>query len=251
MDGDRTAYRLNPRPLARGGQAEVIVAEHKVTGAKVAFKRLNSRNPRAVARMRREIELGGVLRGHAHVMPVLDHGPAFDWFVMPLAEENAEQASQRLTSGEKLVELLHAVCAALGAAHDLGWVHRDLKPANLLLLEDKWMVADWGLGRRPRGDTTFNGRTVAGQFLGTEGFAAPEQETDPHGALATVDIYSVGQIIGWARTRQEPRQGQALIPADEPWRTIVAAATDRVPERRPQTAAALRQLIDDELARTA
>jgi serine/threonine-protein kinase len=46
----------------------------------------------------------------------------------------------------------------------------------VLLLPDpeRWVVADWGLVRRPPGMTTLNGRTRVGVVYGTEGFAPPE-----------------------------------------------------------------------------
>jgi serine/threonine protein kinase len=59
-------------------------------------------------------------------------------------------------------------------------------------------VADWGLTRRPRGQPTNPGRTRAGTMFGTEGFADPELSADAHNAGPEADIYSIGQIIGWA-----------------------------------------------------
>lgn len=38
----KRAYRLDPRPLDTGGQAEVFVATHKETGTRVAFKRVRA-----------------------------------------------------------------------------------------------------------------------------------------------------------------------------------------------------------------
>lgn len=240
---DRRAYRLGPRPLGRGGQAEVFPGEHKATGVKVAFKRRSSWRVEAVARMKREIEFGGLLPENDHIVPVLDHGLAHDWFVMPLAEVNAEEARLSLVDDEALKALVLAVCDALEAAHSVGWLHRDLKPANLLRLGGRWLVADWGLGRRPRGDTTFTGRTTADEFYGTVGFAAPEQAINAHEASASADFYSLGQVIGWVRTGATPRNGVPLLPDDEPWRSAVAAATRNDPASRPQNTDDFRELL--------
>lgn len=240
---DPKAYRLGPRHLGRGAQAEVLPAVHRVTGAKVAFKRRRSWGVEAVARMQREIEFGRLLPENDHIMPVLDHGLGHDWFVMPLAEVNAEEARRSLSDDEALKKLVLAVCRALEAAHSVGWLHRDLKPANLLRLDGRWLVADWGLGRRPRGDTTFSGRTTAGEFYGTEGFAAPEQAINAHEATESADFYSLGQIIGWARTGAEPRNGIPLLPEDEPWRSVVAAATGKDPASRPRNTDEFRELL--------
>lgn len=240
---DRRAYRLGPRPLGQGGQAEVFPGEHRPTGTPIALKRRLSLGVEAVARMQREIEFGQLLLGNEHIMPVLDHGKGHDWFVMPLAKGNAEQVRSTLADDDALTGLLLAVCSALEKAHQAGWVHRDLKPANLLSLDGRWTVADWGLGRRPRGDTTFSGRTTKGEFFGTLGFAAPEQAVDAHAASASADFYSLGQIIGWARTGRLPANGSPLLPVEEPWRSIVAAATRENPADRPQNASAFRELL--------
>ncbi|WP_082115150.1 serine/threonine-protein kinase [Lentzea aerocolonigenes] len=241
---DQKAYRLGHRPLGRGGQAEVYPAEHKATGVQVALKRRRSWNVEAVARMQREIEFGQLLPGNDHIMPVLDFGLKHDWFVMPLAHGNAEDARSSLLDDAALTTLVLAVCSALEAAHDEGWLHRDLKPANILLVDGRWTVADWGLGRRPRGDTTFTGRTKTGEFLGSEGFAAPEQATDAHRATACADLYSLGQIIGWARTSRTPKQGSPLVPDEEPWRSVVIAATRKEPAARLQTAREFREIMN-------
>ncbi|WP_434444401.1 serine/threonine-protein kinase [Lentzea sp. E54] len=241
---DQRAYRLGHRPLGRGGQAEVFPAEHKATGAQVAFKRRRSWNVEAVARMQREIEFGQLSLDNDHIMPVLDFGLKHDWFVMPLAQSNAEDERLSLQDDAALTTLVLGVCSALEAAHHEGWLHRDLKPANLLQVDGRWTVADWGLGRRPRGDTTFTGRTKAGEFLGSEGYAAPEQTTDAHGATASADLYSLGQIIGWARTGRTPKHGSPLVPDEEPWRSIVIAATQREPDARPQHAGEFREIMD-------
>lgn len=243
------AYRLGHRPLGTGGQAVVFPAEHKVTGVKVALKRLRSMSVEAVARMHREIDFGLRYSGLDHVMPMFDHGLGHDWFVMPLASGNAEDSRAALREDGALADLVFAVCTALEAVHVQGWLHRDLKPANILLLEGRWVVADWGLGRRPRGDTTFTGRTQAGEAFGTEGFAAPEQAVDAHEANPSADVYSLGQIIGWAKTGRTPKGRVPVMPEEEPWRSIVEAATRKDPRARPQDARELRQLLELRLRR--
>lgn len=241
---ERRDYRLDPCPVGRGGQGQVFPAVHKATGVKVAFKRLSSWGVEAVARMHREIEFGQLPLDQNRIMPVLDYGLGHDWFVMPFAEGgSAEGARSSLSHHECLKELVLAVCSALETAHAAGWLHRDLKPANILSVEGRWTVADWGLGRRPLGDTTFTGRTATGQFLGTDGFAAPEQAIDAHNATPSADLYSLGQIIGWARTGKTPTDGVPLLPASEPWRSVVAAATVWDPSARPQNVYEFRDLM--------
>ena len=245
--GQRTDYALDAAPIGQGGQADVFRATHKPTGRVVAFKRLTSSSDDAKARLRREGEIGTNLF-HPNVMPVLDVSADATWLTMPLATTNLEDARTLYASDPSaLADLVEAVCAGLHAAHDQGYVHRDIKPSNILNLGDRWVVSDWGLVRRARGETTHAGRTRIGQAYGTEGFAAPELSIDAHAAEATADIYSVGQMIGWLVTGELPLANVPRLPASGPWRTIVRAATQLEPVRRPNTMAAFLELVALEL----
>ncbi|GGY93608.1 serine/threonine protein kinase [Streptomyces poonensis] len=244
--GSRKDFALDPQPIARGGQATVFGAVHKPTGARVAFKKLGSRLPDAHARMRREVEAACLFGGHPHVLPVLDWSLSYDWFVMPPADGTARHLAEELSEPAAARELVTAMCTALREPHRQGWVHRDLKPDNLLRFDDRWVVADWGLGRRPRGQTTHPRRTQVGVRFGTEGFAAPELAVDAHTAGPAADVYSIGQIIGWALTGTWPQQNVPLLPPSGPWRTIVRAATLHDPDRRVATVDALLAMVTAE-----
>jgi serine/threonine protein kinase len=244
--GQRSDYRLETAPIGGGGQADVFRGVHKPTGRDIAFKRLkNVRRADAVARMRREIDVGTSI-DHPNVMPVTDSDPAGTWLVMPLAVDNLETLRGSVLEADQLREVVEAVCDGLAAAHSLGWIHRDVKPSNVLLLREpeRWVVADWGLVRRPVGATTTGARTRLGVSYGTEGFAPPEMSFDAHGAKPAADVYYVGQLIGWCVTGEWPLQNVPLLPHEGPWRSVVRAATQRTASRRPQTMADLKMHID-------
>jgi Protein kinase domain len=245
--GLRGDYALDPAPIGRGGQAEVFRARHKPSGVIVAIKRLHPATPDGIARMRREIDAAQAFGGSPHIVPVLDFSNQREWFVMPLARHNATAMLPGLSDTTALRALVTATCQALGPAHEAGWVHRDLKPENLLWLDATWAVADWGLTRRPRGQTTDPHRTQTEAAFGSEGWAAPELSADAHKAGPPADIYSIGQIIGWAITGQRPQANTPLIPPSGPWRQVVRAATQRDPARRPGSADALLTTIEQEL----
>ncbi|MFC7864857.1 hypothetical protein ACFU5B_13665 [Streptomyces murinus] len=158
---ERTDYSCPREPVPDGGQADVFKASHKPTSTTVALKKLHSKYPaeRQVARMRREIEIGQLLNGHPHAMPILDFGTDHTWFVMPWAEATAAERQEVLQDPAELRALVDALVSVLAAAHKYGWLHRDIKPSNILYFDGRWTLAAWGIVRRPRGQTTKVGRT--------------------------------------------------------------------------------------------
>ena len=237
-------YLPDQDAIARGGQAVVYGATHKGTQLRVALKRVRMRDEDSTARMGREIEAGRFFGTHPNIMPVLDADPESRWFVMPVASGTARTYAQELQAPEELRRMLTAACEALRVPHEKGWVHRDLKPENLLLLDNQWTVADWGLGRRPRGETSNPGRTRTGTGYGTEGFAAPELSLDAHQAGPPADIYSLGQIIGVILTGRPAQANIPLIPPSGPWKSLVERATRPDPSTRPQSVDDLLDLLD-------
>lgn len=233
--GNHKDYLLNNSERVTGGQAYVYTARHKATGTLVAYKRLKIRDTDSIARMRREIEAGTLFGHHRNVMPVLDADPDSCWFVMPLASSTARAKATELQEPEQLKGLLTAACEALRVPHAKGWIHRDLKPDNLLMLDSHWVVADWGLARRPRGTTSEPGRTRTGTGYGTEGFAAPELSLDAHRVGPQADIYSLGQIVGSILTGRSPQANIPLIPSFGPWAEIVSRATQHDAAKRPNS----------------
>ncbi|MGW4724922.1 protein kinase domain-containing protein [Streptomyces sp. NPDC004291] len=243
--GERKDYRLERLPLAEGGQAAVFRATHKASGVEVAFKRRLGQGDRERRRMRREIELAQRLGAHAHAMPVLDFSPDHAWFVMPMAQATAEDLRSELLEPGRLRVLVDAVASALAAAHERGWLHRDIKPSNILFLDGRWVLADWGIVRRPRGQTSDLG-VLTNSAIGTEGFAAPELSAGAHEATFASDIYSLGQLIGWILTGTWPRPNIPLLPPHGPWYGVVRRATHLDPSHRPQNVAAFLDLVEKE-----
>ncbi|MFI1738647.1 serine/threonine-protein kinase [Streptomyces sioyaensis] len=245
--GIKKDYSMERIPIENGGQGEVFRATHKTSGIKVAFKRRLSQREDPSARMRREINIAELLNDHPNYMPILDFEQEHKWFIMPLAEATAEDKREQLRESDSLRELICSMGSILTKAHLQGWMHRDIKPSNMLLLDGRWTLADWGVVRRPRGQTTKVGRTR--HFIGTEEFAAPELFMKPHeDATAASDIYSLGRVIAWALTDEMPQKNVELLPPPGPWRNIVRAATQQEPERRPQSIDELMDLIDREFS---
>jgi serine/threonine protein kinase len=90
------------------------------------------------------------------------------------------------SSAENYLKTLWQIAAGISDIHDAGIIHRDIKPNNIKLTgEGIIKIFDFGLAR----EEGPNARTVG--FVGTRGFAAPEQLMG--GAFTkAVDTYAFG-----------------------------------------------------------
>ncbi|RLN37116.1 hypothetical protein BBJ28_00012275 [Nothophytophthora sp. Chile5] len=192
--------KVKPRPshrFAMPGVCLEAVAEHEITGHKVAIKILNRNKIRSLdmsEKVRREITLLRKMR-HPHIIRlyevidtptdifmVLEYvagGELFDYIVSKgrLAPEEARHFFHQIISG---VEYCHF--------HRI--VHRDLKPENLLLDADNNVkIADFGLSNSMED----------GDFLrtscGSPNYAAPEVISGSLYAGPEVDVWSCGVIL--------------------------------------------------------
>ncbi|OWM74772.1 SNF1-related protein kinase catalytic subunit alpha KIN10-like [Punica granatum] len=189
-------YKLG-KTLGIGSFGKVKVAEHVLTGHKVAIKILNRRkikNMEMEEKVRREIKILRLFM-HPHiirlyevietpsdiyvVMEYVKSGELFDYIVEKgrLQEDEARKFFQQIISG---VEYCHRNMV----------VHRDLKPENLLLdSKCNVKIADFGLSNIMRD----------GHFLktscGSPNYAAPEVISGKLYAGPEVDVWSCGVIL--------------------------------------------------------
>jgi serine/threonine protein kinase len=98
-----------------------------------------------------------------------------------------------------VLSLAAGLAEGLGAIHAAGIVHRDLKPSNVLLASDGPRIIDFGISRAA--DATE--LTRAGSLAGSPGFMSPEQAEGVEAGPAS-DIFSLGAVLAFAATGQEP-----------------------------------------------
>ncbi|WOL13397.1 SNF1-related protein kinase catalytic subunit alpha KIN10-3 [Canna indica] len=189
-------YKLG-KTLGIGSFGKVKIAEHLLTGHKVAIKILNRRKIKSMEmeeKVRREIKILRLFM-HPHiirlyevietqsdiyvVMEYVKSGELFDYIVEKgrLQEDEARRFFQQIISG---VEYCHRNMV----------VHRDLKPENLLLdSKCNVKIADFGLSNVMRD----------GHFLktscGSPNYAAPEVISGKLYAGPEVDVWSCGVIL--------------------------------------------------------
>ncbi|CAA7410848.1 unnamed protein product [Spirodela intermedia] len=189
-------YRLG-KTLGIGSFGKVKIAQHILTGHKVAIKILNRRKIKSMdmeEKVRREmkilklfmhphiIRLYEVIETHTDIYVVMEYvanGELFDFIVEKgrLQEHEARCFFQQIISG---VEYCHRNMV----------VHRDLKPENLLLdSKNNVKIADFGLSNIMRD----------GHFLktscGSPNYAAPEVISGKLYAGPEVDVWSCGVIL--------------------------------------------------------
>ncbi|WP_275465037.1 Stk1 family PASTA domain-containing Ser/Thr kinase [Streptomyces noursei] len=253
-------YRVEGR-IAAGGMATVYRAVDTRLDRVLALKVMHPSlavDGAFVDRFIREAKSVARL-SHPNVVGVFDQGT--DGTYVYLAMEYVAGCTLRDVLRERgalqpraALDILEPILAALGAAHRAGLVHRDMKPENVLIGDDgRVKVADFGLVRAVDTHTTAS----TGSVLGTVSYLAPEQME--HGtADARVDVYACGVVLYEMLTGSKPHTGGSaaqilyshlhddvtppseLVPGLAPGLDeLVAAATARAPEQRPQDAVAL------------
>ena len=192
-------YRL-VRHLARGGMAEVYVAEDQLLNRTVAVKVLFpelARDEAFVERFRREARAAASLNHH-NIVSVYDFGQdEGSWFIVMEYVEGRNLRDVIRSEGPmdpaRAADLGAEVAAALDAAHAQGIIHRDVKPANVLIAADTGTVkvADFGIARAANAR---QGLTMPGTVLGTATYLSPEQAQGQAVDFRT-DVYSLGMVI--------------------------------------------------------
>lgn len=137
-----------------------------------------------------------------------------------------------------LAGVMERVAGALGAAHARGLVHRDVKPSNILLTPaGQPVLVDFGLTR----DGLAGDMTLAGEFLGTPLYTAPECLWRG-GAVADLrsDIYSLGATFYEMFTGRPPFDGESLR---ETLERIEAGGPTRPRRLRPGLPAGLETVL--------
>jgi len=204
-------YRIESR-IGAGGMAVVFRARDERLGRTVAlkvmapgwaedegFRRRFIAESRAAARV-----------DDPHVIPVYEAGAAGRMLFIAMrlvtgTDLRGVLRREGVLSPGRAMELLSPVASALDAAHAAGLVHRDVKPGNVLIDErpgrpDHVYLADFGLSK---GASAGSSLTVAGNYLGTPSYSAPEQ-IQGHGVDGRADQYALACVAFELLTGQAP-----------------------------------------------
>jgi len=265
-----TGYTLE-KELSGGGMSRVFVAADIALGRKVVIKVLRPVLAEDISldRFKREIAVTVRLQ-HPHIVPIFTAGEVdgLPFFTMPFVEGQSIRA--RLESEGPLpvadaVRLLRDVARALEYAHARGVVHRDIKPDNVLVSGNSAVVTDFGIAKAVDTARTSTGNmtlTQAGMSIGTPAYMAPEQASAAE-VDHRADIYAFGAMAYELLTGRLPFVAstvQGMLVAQlttEPvavaslrpelpavLATMIMRCLARDPAARPQTAAALLEMMD-------
>ncbi len=217
-------YQLECR-LGQGGMGVVYKSRHAylktLHAIKIILPDLVGNDPQLVTRFRQEALAAAAIR-HQNVVSVSDYGVAqgtMPFLVMEFVEgESLHDLLERekKLAPEKALELMSAIAAGVGAAHQQGIVHRDLKPLNIMICRDKANIAegvkilDFGLAKIKSGELL--GSFIQAQTTGLMGspyYMAPEQwaDEDPD---ARSDIYSLGVMLYQMLAGDVPFKGSSI-----------------------------------------
>ena len=263
-------YRIGEL-IGRGGMAAVHRARDE-SGQEVAVKVLPLDlvdDDRDLERFALEAALAARIL-HPNVITI--HGSGQErgvlWTAMELAEGESLRDRLRRDGRLSVADVLRVgrqVLAALAAAHEQGVLHRDIKADNIILGEDGSLkVLDFGIARIAGGPVL----TRADEIIGTVEYMAPEQVLgDPVGPAA--DLYAAGVLLYelltgelpfvatspatlvYKQLNETPEPPSFLQPGvPRSLDRLVLRLLDKLPEERPDTAAALRQLAEVERRQT-
>ena len=203
-------YRL-VEVLGAGGMGTVYLAETDARADRVALKVLSPDLGANEAFRRRFLREAGYARAveHPSIVRVRDAGESRGLlFIAMDYVDGADLATVLRREGRldshRATGLLMQIADALDAVHRVGLVHRDVKPANCIIAgsppHERALLTDFGVSRNPVADSA--ALTVAGDFVGTHFYTAPEQlfgDPDPR-----ADVYSLGCVLYECLTGRPP-----------------------------------------------
>jgi serine/threonine-protein kinase len=218
------SYQLE-RLLGEGSMGQVFQARHVRLGRQVALKVLRSafaHDSSFVQRFFQEARSVNQIN-HEHIVEIFDfvedaeHGHVYCVMELLRGQCLSELLREERLSVLRIRRIGVQVCAALGAAHQLGVVHRDVKPDNLFVIHkaeqaDFVKVLDFGVAKVLTADNTSG--TLDGTIIGTPTYMSPEQAAGlpvDHRA----DVYGVGtvlyEMLSGHPPFQAPNFGQLMV----------------------------------------
>ncbi len=247
--------------LGRGGMGVVYKARQKTLNRVVALKLLapeRVNDAKFAERFAREAQALAALN-HPNIVTIHDFGQAGGFYFLLMEFVDGVNLRQLLRARkfmpEEALAIVPPLCDALQFAHERGIVHRDIKPENLLLDKSgRVKVADFGIAKmlgNGHGDlpgTASAPDNATKTAMGTPGYSAPEQKSNPQHVDSRADIYSLGVVFYEMLTGELPgkrieppsRKVQIDVRLDQ----VVLRALEKTPELRYQQASEVKTCVE-------
>ncbi|WP_084421385.1 serine/threonine-protein kinase [Henriciella litoralis] len=245
--------------LGQGGMGVVYRAKDSASGETIALKLIHPNKIAGEKALQRLIEEGVITRKlrHPNIVAVYDVGAVNGqpYVTMEYVEgtslrqwQRAMMQKQRDISYNVAARIVYEILEGLEAAHKAGVVHRDLKPENIILLDEpsaegvSLRILDFGIARATKATT----QADTGTGLGTPGYMAPEQRTNPDMVTPAADLFSVSVIFYELLVEvlpqghwQAPSGGRSDVPPAID--ALIESGLSLRPSNRPQSVAEYRK----------
>jgi serine/threonine protein kinase len=202
--------------LGHGGMGVVFRAKDVHLNRQVALKVMRPALVGSKAARRRFLREAQAIAAliHNHIVPVYHAGEDRGVLFLAMQLLQGESLHARLQregrlSVSEILRIGREVAEALAAAHAGGVIHRDIKPENIWLEAGSGSVKVLDFGLAAVADEPAR-LTQAGLFVGTPGYAAPEQaEGESVGPRA--DFFSLGCVMYQMSTAAVPFPGATTL----------------------------------------
>ena len=219
-------YRVEDKPLGRGGFGEVFEAFDERLNRKVAIKRILGKAAASSKAVKRFLIEARAVAGlsHPNLIEIYDYGYSAEgpFLIMEYVSAGSlldKSRAEGALSPDTAMELFAQLCDGLAKAHAAGIIHRDIKPANILITEDGIpKLTDFGLAKDEGADMSL---TATGAVMGSYDYMSPEQREGIHLTDHRSDLWSLGATFYRMLTGKSPRGILALDSVLESLRSVL------------------------------
>jgi len=202
------------RELGHGGMSTVYLAVQESLGREVALKVMAPALAADRTFGERFLHEGRTVAHltHPNILAVYDIGAAGHSYYLAMEYVPGGDLKQLIKQGalppDRALAILKQVAAALGYAHEKGFVHRDVKPENILFREDGSVVlTDFGIAKAVGSGSKMTG---TGMTIGTAQYMSPEQ-TQGKPVDGRADLYSLGVVLYEMLVGQVPYDADSTV----------------------------------------